>query len=362
MMPARLRPAWWQLCLFFFTFSLVATSAFPASVSYTYDSQHRLTNVVYDNSAAIQYSYDATGNRLTTSSSSPPTYKTYEDAEDGNIAGWDIYDNDPVGATITNVYDTARASRVINLAGSGTNNSYRLRNTNGTYWNDTTFKVFEWSMKYSEAFVIYIAVQTKNGFRYLCYTPVASNNLSTETNIYHGLDTNIVDGKWHTFIRDLTYDLKEAQPTNELQAVLGFMIRGSGRVDDIKTRKAIPIGQDSDGDGISDTDEMTIYGTHPYQADSDNDGINDKEELNFWGRNWNADPDKDGIINLLDPDSDNDGFMDGMEIIAGTNPADPTSKPPVESPGGIILPSALPAVLYLLLPSLDPTPIVGPEP
>ncbi|MDO9067638.1 MAG: thrombospondin type 3 repeat-containing protein, partial [Deltaproteobacteria bacterium] len=88
--------------------------------------------------------------------------------------------------------------------------------------------------------------------------------------------------------------------------------------------------------------------------------INDKAEMTYWGANWNADPDGDGIINLLDPDSDNDGFMDGTEISMGTNPADAASHPPIEPPNNVT--SALPAVLYLLLPSPEPAPIIGPEP
>ena len=168
---------------------------------------------------------------------SVPTAIVYEDAEDGNIAGWDIYDNDPAGAAITNVYDINRASHVIEFTGNGTNNGYRLRNADGAYWNDTNFKVLEWSMKYSESFVVYIAVQTKNGFRYLYYTPAATSSLGTDTYIHHGLGTGILDGNWRTFVRDLQHDLKDAQPDNELQAVLGFLIRGNGRVDDIKTRK-----------------------------------------------------------------------------------------------------------------------------
>ncbi|MBU0664798.1 MAG: thrombospondin type 3 repeat-containing protein [Proteobacteria bacterium] len=351
----------WQLCVFVFSLSLAASPAFSATVSYTYDVHHRLTHVAYDNGAAVQYSYDTTSNRLT-KSSSKATSQAYEDAEDGNIAGWDIYDNDPTGATITNVFDADRASNVIEFIGSGTNNSYRLRNADGTDWNDAAFKVLEWSMKYSESFTVYIAVQTKDGFRYLYYTPVTSNSLGTGTYIHHGLGTNTPNANWHTFVRDLAYDLHEAQPNNELEAVLGFLIRGNGRVDDIKTRKDIPANQDSDGDGVTDTNEITIYGTHPYKADSDDDGVNDKEELTFWGVNWNADPDGDGIINILDNDSDNDGFSDGYEIGQGTNPADPASKPEDPVPVGVTLPGSLQAVLYLLLPSPKPTPIIGPEP
>lgn len=38
-------------------------------------------------------------------------------------------------------------------------------------------------------------------------------------------------------------------------------------------------GPDSDRDGISDTDEITVYGTNPLRADSDGDGFSDYFEL-----------------------------------------------------------------------------------
>jgi len=36
-----------------------------ATVTYTYDSQNRLTQVGYSNGSSIDYTYDAAGNRLT---------------------------------------------------------------------------------------------------------------------------------------------------------------------------------------------------------------------------------------------------------------------------------------------------------
>lgn len=84
---------------------------------------------------------------------------------------------------------------------------------------------------------------------------------------------------------------------------------------------------DSDGDGISDRDERLIYGTHPGKRDSDGDGVDDTTELEFWGTSWSSDPDGDGVINLLDEDSDNDGFTDGFEIFHNFDPADPSSYP-----------------------------------
>lgn len=37
--------------------------------------------------------------------------------------------------------------------------------------------------------------------------------------------------------------------------------------------------KDTDGDGLSDWDELNLYKTSPYLADSDSDGFNDKQEI-----------------------------------------------------------------------------------
>ena len=98
---------------------------------------------------------------------------------------------------------------------------------------------------------------------------------------------------------------------------------------------------DSDGDGITDFDEIYRFGTNPYSADSDSDKVNDKDEIysytilergslelnySFTGKDidlnqmrfiagidseYMADVDEDGLRAELDPDSDNDGILDG---------------------------------------------------
>ena len=121
-------------------------------------------------------------------------------------------------------------------------------------------------------------------------------------------------------------------------------------------------GIDTDGDGLRDTDEDLnrngridegeVSPTDPYNKDTDGDGLQDGEEYDlFKDRSSNissttswisrfardemtllsmiamlsptGDVDNDGLPNILDADSDNDGITDGEEIRSGLDPLDP---------------------------------------
>lgn len=99
---------------------------------------------------------------------------------------------------------------------------------------------------------------------------------------------------------------------------------------------------DSDGDGLTDDDELSIYGTDPAAVDTDGDAYGDGEEV-ACGSNpldptstcASADSDGDGLSDSdelglygTDPfnaDTDADGFGDGEEVGCGSNPLDPSS-------------------------------------
>ena len=72
---------------------------------------------------------------------------------------------------------------------------------------------------------------------------------------------------------------------------------------------------DSDGDGLSDDDELNIYFTDPLDDDSDDDGLLDGVESTIYG------------TNPLRRDTDGDGLDDGEELLHSLDPLDPNDCP-----------------------------------
>jgi hypothetical protein len=68
----------------------------------------------------------------------------------------------------------------------------------------------------------------------------------------------------------------------------------------------VPSGDD-DADGLTNRDEVDIYGTDPFLSDTDEDGLSDYAEV----ITHHTDP--------FDPDADHDGLLDGEEILWGTS-------------------------------------------
>jgi hypothetical protein len=77
------------------------------------------------------------------------------------------------------------------------------------------------------------------------------------------------------------------------------------------------VTQDTDGDGLSDGNEVYEFFTNPLVNDTDGDGLLDGEEIaKFYLLFLDplSDYDGDGLPCILDPDSDNDGLTDYQEI------------------------------------------------
>lgn len=143
--------------------------------------------------------------------------------------------------------------------------------------------------------------------------PSALDTDSDGTPDYRDLDS---DG-------DLVWDILEATGTLVLDANSdgtiddvvdpdGDGIANNGTNDNLPTEfggATPPLATlDTDGDGLPDALETSI-GSDPADPDSDDDGLIDGAEP-IPG----TDTDGDGLINVLDPDADNDGLFDGTEM------------------------------------------------
>jgi outer membrane protein OmpA-like peptidoglycan-associated protein len=101
-----------------------------------------------------------------------------------------------------------------------------------------------------------------------------------------------------------------------------------------------PLNPDTDGDGLTDGQEVLTYRTHPLKRDTDGDGLTDGDEVNVRKTDpLNPDSDLDGLTdgdevlryrtNPLVADTDGGGVPDGKEIQLGTNPLDPADDVPI---------------------------------
>lgn len=106
---------------------------------------------------------------------------------------------------------------------------------------------------------------------------------------------------------------------------------------------------DSDGDGISDSDEISLYGTNPNDQDTDGDGLDDGDEIyNYDSDPNNMDTDGDGLIDgdeiaiyfteVNNPDTDEDGTLDGEEIhLYYTDPKNSDTSGIIEAESGALM-------------------------
>jgi outer membrane protein OmpA-like peptidoglycan-associated protein len=126
--------------------------------------------------------------------------------------------------------------------------------------------------------------------------------------------------------------LKSLDP--ELLKTMDSDSDGLSDYDEIYVYGTNPLDPDTDGDGLTDYDEVMVHGTDPLNADTDGDGLSDGDEVNKYRTNpLSADTDGDGLNDYDEiyvygtdpnnPDTDGDGFTDGQEIQMGTDPLDP---------------------------------------
>jgi hypothetical protein len=250
--------------------------------------------------------------------------RVVEDAEDGDTAGWDLFDADPPG-TFSNTLDpTDAANRVIAFQG-GYDTGYRL-----TLWPYETQKlILEWRMRVAGGFLVYARCYTTVGWLNVRYVPGTTwSSLGLDPIVPLGSGTRT--GEWVTVRRHLLADVRYLHPDADILYVSAFMTRGVTELDDVALLAypdtdldlipddvelaagldpddATDAAGDLDGDGLSNLDEF-MNGTDLLDPDTDGDGLSDGDEVHVHG----TDP--------HDPDTDGDTLPDGWEIAHGMDP------------------------------------------
>lgn len=97
-------------------------------------------------------------------------------------------------------------------------------------------------------------------------------------------------------------DAVDTNSDNSNQVVLpGDAVDQNGNTNTTVPDTSASTTEDSDFDGLSNAEE-TEYNTNPLKQDTDSDGLSDREEVRVYG----TDP--------RNPDTDGDGYTDGQEV------------------------------------------------
>jgi len=153
----------------------------------------------------------------------------YEDAEDGNTAHWDVYDQTPPG-TITNVYDNDLKSNVIVLDNNqaGINTGYRYQSPHQKFF------MAQMKIKSPGPLSIYFHVNTTIGHhRYIQLLVANGQDRKSGSYLEYYLGSSLANDKWHTIDRNLEDDLHKFEPNNDITKLNGIYFRGGGQIDDI---------------------------------------------------------------------------------------------------------------------------------
>lgn len=240
----------------------------------------------------------------------------------GNGLSYNLSTNEPLDNTITpfDIGISHEGHRVL----SQRNSSFLEATTQTTLIND---KFWRFNTQLINKNVLAV-VPVGNHLLAISYeeptNPVVKNGKIEFQHIVLGdEDSDNLPDWWNNLSDTLTSTQFDAYELTA-DAVIPDLLDGTPNVDDSLTP---PLLVDTDGDGICDHWEVSLFGTDPLLADTDSDGLSDAEEL---GVNTNLPLDCKAypVFNIktdpLNSDSDSDGISDGDEVnVHATNPLNP---------------------------------------
>lgn len=144
---------------------------------------------------------------------------------------------------------------------------------------------------------------------------------------FYGRKNNVVEVINTVEKTPVDNQVKNTQPTENVQPTTSLpsqmnndqILFGEGvdldqdGLDDVREKEigTNPQLSDTDGDGLNDGDEVTVYKSGPLKNDTDADGLSDGDEVLIWK------------TSILNPDTDGDTYPDGTEVKNGYSPLGP---------------------------------------
>jgi len=164
-----------------------------------------------------------------------------EDAEDGDTAGWTVFDADPPGDPVNVVEPGNETNRVILLKHYET--GYRLT-------LPAMMKrghIIQWRMKFRTNWYMYVTCLTNMGKLNIRYIPGTVGGRLLDDPVV-GLDVPAAQKDWVVIRRNVLSDFRALHPKIKLLGVTDFMARGDGYLDDVYLYDY----KDEDGDILPD--------------------------------------------------------------------------------------------------------------
>lgn len=161
----------------------------------------------------------------------------------------------------------------------------------------------------------------------------AENNSTKDYTVTVTIEVTIKSGKKVTF--DKSVPIAVTSKSGSSSGGGGSSTPADDDKDGLSNKKEKELGTDpsnpdTDGDGLTDGEEVNTHKSDPLKADTDEDGLYDAEELNIYKTNLlKKDTDEDGLLDFYEVnetgtsplliDTDGNGVNDGLEDLDGDN-------------------------------------------
>jgi len=244
---------------------------------------------------------------------------------------WEVYDNEPKGATVRTINDIEKGE-IVELTGDSLKNGYKFSDKNGIQ-NSKEKSFVKWDINFSETFDVMLMVESSSVVRYIHYVPMPESYIKEKDGeLYIGIGDTKTDGRWHTIVRDLSADVKLLSQDSVYNSCKAFLVRGSGKIGKISFYKSDPLSVQANG--ASAVASMVI-GQFDFTHNLKNIWDMKKPPVNSLNSPNSVAVDNEGGIYVCDTDNNRVLYWNSIPSVYGENAEIILNKQGFKQPAGI---------------------------